>query len=102
MSEANATRVKLISSITAPLGFFVLALLIVEVFLGAVLVGSNIAPETKAAGLWVGLLAFLLVILLVFLLVWFKPENLVYDKDVLSERMRHRDYLAHAKSQSAK
>jgi hypothetical protein len=70
----------LIDAIGAPLGFFVLALLIVETFLGAVVIGGQLDSEQKMYGLWAGVAMFLWVTLAVFLLVWNKPSNLTYDK----------------------
>ncbi len=73
-------RTGLLEAITAPLGFFVLALLIVETFLGAVLLGSDLEKSQKMIGLWAGVGMFVLVVLIVALLVWHKPENLTFDK----------------------
>lgn len=81
MSSSEEPRTGLIRSITAPLGFFVLALLIVEAFLATVLVGADLAPELRTAALWAGISAFVLVVFMVFLLVWFKPINLIFDKE---------------------
>lgn len=67
-------------AIRAPLGFFVLALLIVEAFLGSVLVGSDLTPEKKFYAVWIGVGMFLLVIVIVSILVWFKPRNLMFDQ----------------------
>lgn len=72
---------RLKQDLTAPLGFFVLALLIVESFLGAVLVGGKLEPADKITGMWLGVVLFVLVVVVVFVLVWFKPENLTFDKN---------------------
>lgn len=77
MSDPKAT---IIEAITAPLGFFVLALLIVEAFLATVLVGAELDNANKILGMWLGVSLFILVIVAVFILVWFKPENLTFDK----------------------
>ena len=77
MSEAGT---KLIEAVTAPLGFFVLALLIVEGFLGTVLVAADLENATKVTGMWLGVGMFVLVIVIVSLLVWFKPQSLTFDK----------------------
>jgi len=79
MSDSTS-RDKLIEAITAPLGFFVLALLIVEVFLSLVLVASDLQPSSKAIGMYLVVGMFVLVSILVFLLVWYKPRNLTFDK----------------------
>lgn len=72
---------RLKQDLTAPLGFFVLALLIVESFLGTVLLGANLEHADKITGIWLGVGLFVLVVIIVFILVWFKPENLTFDKN---------------------
>lgn len=72
--------IKTIEAITAPLGFFVLALLIVEVFLGTVLVGAQLDKSAKVLGMYMGVCLFVLVTIAVFVLVWFKPQSLTFDK----------------------
>lgn len=79
--ETGSTKYKLIEAIAAPLGFFVLALLIVESFIGAVLIGANLQPQDKIIGIWIGVGLFVFVTAAVFILVWFKPENLTFDKE---------------------
>lgn len=74
-------RSQLISVINTPLGFFVLALLIVEAFLATVLIGANFDSATKVIGMWLGVGLFCLVTFAVFALVWHKPENLTFDKE---------------------
>ena len=74
------TKTTIIETITAPLGFFVLALLIVESFLATVLVGANLESVDKVLGIWLGIGLFIIVITMVFILVWFKPESLTFDK----------------------
>ena len=81
MSSQSNLGERIIQAVTAPLGFFVLALLIVESFLGAVLVGGNLERPDKITGMWLGVGLFVLVVAVVFVLVWFKPENLTFDKD---------------------
>lgn len=79
-NKDETKRVGLIEAITAPLGFFVLALLIVESFLATVLIGANLPEAEKITGMWAGIGMFVLVIVAVFILDWFKPSNLTYDK----------------------
>jgi hypothetical protein len=74
-------RHSIIKGINSPLGFFVLALLIVESFLGLVLSFVDIAQDNKGMFIWLGCSLFILVTIFVFLLVWFKPQNLTFDKD---------------------
>jgi hypothetical protein len=45
---------KILQAVTMPLGFYVLTLLVVESFLGAVLVFSNLTTEIKAIGMYLG------------------------------------------------
>lgn len=78
--SASAVQ-RIIEAITAPLGFFVLALLIVEAFLATVLVGAELTAGDKTTGMWLGVGLFILVTVAVFVLVWFKPQNLTFDKE---------------------
>jgi heme A synthase len=80
MSNAKSGWSKIIESINKPLGFFALALLIVEAFLATVLIGSNLEPQHKYCGMWIGVGMFLLVVLIVGICVWVKPRNLMYDQ----------------------
>ena len=63
------------------MGFYVLALLIVESFLAAVLIFAEIPTSERMTGVWAGVGMFALVIGVVSLLVWFKPDNLIFDKE---------------------
>ena len=63
------------------MGFYVLALLIVESFLAAVLIFAEIPTSERMTGVWVTPGMFTLVIGLVTLLVWHKPDNLIFDKE---------------------
>lgn len=76
-----SARCKIIEAITAPLGFFVLALLIAEAFLASVLLGGNLEKQDQLSCIWVGVALFVFVTVAVWILVWFKPENLTFDKD---------------------
>lgn len=80
MPEGQRTGAKLIEAVTAPLGFFVLALLIVESFLSIALVGGSLDAANQLTVLWMGVGMFVLVILVVTTLVWKKPESLTFDK----------------------
>src|SRR5438105_6123882 len=75
------TRGDLIRSITTPLGFFVLALLIVEATLGIVLSASKLKEDHVWTGfLWmVGI--FIGVVVIVTCLTIFTPKNLLYGKE---------------------
>jgi heme A synthase len=80
---------KLIEAVSTPLGFFGLALLIVESFLGTVLVLANLTNDEKMTGMYIGVGLFVVVMLVVTVLVWCKPQHLTFDKDAhLIERNR--------------
>ena len=74
-------RTKWVEGITTPLGFYVLALLIVESFLATVLIFAELPASERMWGVWVGVGMFALVVVLVTLLVWFKPDSLTFDKE---------------------
>jgi uncharacterized membrane protein (DUF485 family) len=78
---------RIIEAITAPLGFFVLALLIVETFLGLVLTKGTFEKGELFQGIWIGVGLFVFLIILVSILVWFKPENLTFDKNANLKRL---------------
>lgn len=81
MSGCQRTRDKVVEAITAPLGFYVLALLIVETFLGAAFLGGNFDTEGQFTVVYIGAGLFVFVVLVVTTLVCFKPENLTFDKE---------------------
>src|SRR4051794_3249626 len=74
-------REQLLRAITAPLGFFVLALLINEATLAIVLVSSKLDAEHVWCGfLWM-IATFIGVVLIVSGLTVWKPKNLLYGKE---------------------
>jgi heme A synthase len=83
--NANVERIsgwtRVIESIDSPLGFFVLALLIVEGFLSIVLVFSKLTEEHQYVGLFVGVIMFIIVVLIVSVFVWKIPHNLTYNRE---------------------
>ncbi len=84
------TRTSIINVITTPLGFFALALLIVEGFLGIVVIGSGATLDSyaKLSGMWMAIGAFGLVIFIVALMVWLIPENLTLSGKDWQERAK--------------
>jgi len=70
-----------VKAITSPLGFYVLALLIVETTIGLVLIKSDLDAKDKFYGLILAVGMFVLVVVLVTVLVWFKAQDLTYDRD---------------------
>ena len=88
MVRGSQLAAKLIEAVTAPLGFFVLALLIVESFLAAALLGGGFDTSIQITVLWMGVLLFVFVTLTVAVLVWNKPENLTFDKQAHLDRSK--------------
>ena len=80
-SKSKDSRNGVIQAITTPLGFYVLALLIVEATLGIVLVCSRLDPDK----VWYGFLCiigiFIGVIVVVTLFAWRNPRHLLYGKE---------------------
>lgn len=64
----------------APLGFFALALVVVEAFLGLALLFGNLEPAHRLYCVLLGVGLFALIVGVVSLLAWFKPVNLIYDR----------------------
>ena len=83
-------RESIINVITTPLGFFALALLIVEGFLGIVVIGSGerLVSEAKLTGMWMAIGAFGLIVVIVALMVWLIPENLTLSGSQWQERAK--------------
>lgn len=83
-------RDSIIAVVTSPLGFFALALLIIEGFLGIIIVGSGdtLTPLMKFSGVWIATAAFGLVVVLVALMVWLIPDHLTYRGTDWLEKMR--------------
>lgn len=88
MDNEPRGRASLINVITTPLGFFALSLLIVEGFLGIVLIGSGLSPLQKFIGLCIGTGLFVLVVVVVTVLVWKKPENLTFGEKSYLEKQK--------------
>ena len=88
-TPALPARVKIIEAITAPLGFYVLALLIVESFLAIVLIHANISPQDQIRCVYIATSLFVFVVVIVSVLVWNRPWNLTFDKAAhLADRAR--------------
>lgn len=78
----SPTSVRILEVIDKPLGFYVLSLLIVESFLGCVLVGAKSIQATDAFyGLCLGVGMFVLVVIVVTIITLWRPQNLTYDRD---------------------
>jgi len=70
---------KILNSISSPLGFYVLSLLVVEGFLGIVLTQSNLSEQHQFTGLLIGVGLFVLVLIIVSLFTWLSPAHLTYN-----------------------
>ena len=71
---------RIIEAIDKPLGFYVLALLIVEGFLALVLTVADLEPTVRGHGMWAGVALFILVVGVVTLCVWHKPTHLTFTE----------------------
>ena len=80
MQQSQGNWVRIIEAIDKPLGFYVLALLIIEGFLALVLTLSGLEADVKERGMWSGVGMFLLVLIIVSVIVWFKPTNLTFTE----------------------
>ena len=75
---AGLTRI--IEAIDKPLGFYVLALLIVESFLTVGLTLSELGGGAQERGMWAGVGLFVFVVMVVSIIVWNKPTNLTFSE----------------------
>ena len=75
------SRAKIVSSVTSPLGFFVLAVLVVEAGLGGLVITDQIDTENQRAVLQGMMILLGLLILSVFVLTFVKPEALAEQKE---------------------
>ena len=85
-NQPKSAWTRIIEAIDKPLGFFVLALLIVETFLAAIAGISKFTTPYDFYALLIGVGMFVYITLTVTLLVWFKAENLTFDKDAHLKR----------------
>lgn len=74
-------RTKIVSAAHSPLGFFVLALLIVEIFLLGAGRLFDLPPTARLVTLGMGVGLFLLVVVIVTVLVIWFPQNLVFGEE---------------------
>ncbi|MFC1913619.1 hypothetical protein ACFLX7_05495 [Chloroflexota bacterium] len=80
MKQPRPGWVRIIEAIDKPLGFFVLALLIVEGFLVLVLTLSRLEPEMQERGMRAGVGLIVFVVLIVTICVWRKPTHLTFTE----------------------
>ncbi len=79
--KAKSVWSDLVRSITTPLGFYVLALLIVEATLSLVLAASKLTEEHVWEGFKLMIYIFIGVLLIVTAFAKFWPTNLLYGKE---------------------
>lgn len=80
MQKSRRGWSRIIEVIDKPLGFYVLALLIVEGFLSVILTVSNLSIEAKERGMWAVVGLFVLVVIVVTICVWRKPTHLTFTE----------------------
>ena len=84
----QSTVVKILEAIKAPLGFFVLALLIVEGFFAFAFSRGGLDGDGRLTVVYLGAGMFVMVVAVVAMLVWNKPENLTFDQQAHLDRSR--------------
>lgn len=80
MQVSRSGWARIIEAIDKPLGFYALALLIVEGFLSLILIFSDLSPNAQEKGMWAVVGLFVFVVLLVSICVWFKPKHLIFTE----------------------
>ncbi len=78
---ASRSRTEILRQVTTPLGFYVLALLILEATLAIVLTCSRLTEEHVWCGFTWMIVIFVGVVLLVTLFVYWKPQSLLFEKE---------------------
>ena len=90
ITSPSMTR-QVIAAVTTPLGCFVLALLIVESFLGIVLVFASLESPDRMECVRLGVRLFIFVVTVVSVFTWFKPKHLTFGKREHLEDDKYRD-----------
>lgn len=81
-------RASVIEKVNSPIGFYVLALLIVESFIGTMIGVADFSSYIQFCCFLIGVVLFLLTIGIVTAIVWCKPHVLVYgERSHFGERM---------------
>lgn len=73
-----SSREMSLNNVNTPLGFFALALLIIEGFLGTALIGAKLPSNLQMQCVYLGVGLFVLVICIVALMVWYKSKDLTF------------------------
>jgi hypothetical protein len=79
--SAKGAWTAIIRSVTTPIGFFVLAVLVGEPALALVLSCAKLSEEHVWCGLIVMLSIFVFLILIITLFTWLNPKHLLYGKE---------------------
>lgn len=87
-AKAGGSRVGVLQAVNTPLCFYVLALLIIEAFLGLGITTGKLDEETKRYCINWGLALFIGIIVIVSLFAWFKPDKLIYDRKTLFDERK--------------
>ena len=74
-------KLKILAEIQTPLGFYVLALLIIESTLAIVLTAAGFEQAFKWYGFLLMIVVFAAVVLIVTILTFVNPRNLLYGKE---------------------
>jgi len=77
----KGSRTKVLQQIQTPLGFYVLALLIIEATLAIVLTAAEFDQEHKWLGFLCMIGVFAAVVIIVTILTALNPKNLLYGKE---------------------
>ena len=87
MQGDERDRLRILEAIDRPLGFYVLALLIVESFIGLLAGFGGESTGNLRVGLYLGVGMFVYITLIVTMIVWKKAHLLTFDRDAhLTER----------------
>ncbi len=78
MAQVKSGWARIVEAADKPLGFYILALLIVESFLTIIITVADLDPSVKAYGMWAGIGLFVMIVATVTLCVWHKPTHLTY------------------------
>lgn len=86
--DGQSNYADIIKAVKNPLGFFVLALLVVETFLAVAFIAGGFSGTIKLVLIGIGVALFMFVVTPVLVLVWKKPQNLTFDQSAYLEVQR--------------
>ena len=79
--DSDSSRTGILRQVNAPLGFYVLALLVIEASLALVLSVADLETGQRWYGFLIMVAIFVIVLVLVSILVIWYPKNLVFGKE---------------------